>query len=158
MDGNLPAPAVHTADYMAETGEVWSYDKAAAYKDVFLEFLNYCVIPSKERGVITLGGQLYPAQERGLDLIFEGLQRGIHDFKWGKGRQQGISTICRPFSAMWIAMHKGSRGAFLLDTAFFHIWCQSDPTLRPVDSHRNSRSGFSSARDLRNDDRPSGLL
>jgi len=117
MDGNLPAPAVHTADYMAETGEVWSYDKAAAYKDVFLEFLNYCVIPSKERGVITLGGQLYPAQERGLDLIFEGLQRGIHDFKWGKGRQQGISTICRPFSAMWIAMHKGSRGAFLLDTA-----------------------------------------
>jgi len=110
-------PAVHTTDYLAETGEVWSADKAKAYKDVFLEFLNYCVIPSKERGVITLGGQLYPAQERGLDAIFSGLCRGIHDFKWGKGRQQGISTICRPFSTMWIAMHPGSRGAFLLDTA-----------------------------------------
>lgn len=109
--------AVHTTDYLAETGEVWSADKAKAYKDVFLEFLNYCVIPSKERGVITLGGQLYPAQERGLDAIFSGLCRGIHDFKWGKGRQQGISTICRPFSTMWIAMHPGSRGAFLLDTA-----------------------------------------
>ena len=113
----MSSPAVHTRDYLAEVGEVWSEDKAKAYKDVFLEFLNYCVIPSKEKGVITLGGKLYPAQERGLDGIFAGLCRGIHDFKWGKGRQQGISTICRPFSTMWIAMHPGSRGAFLLDTA-----------------------------------------
>ena len=112
------APAVHTRDYhLEDTGEVWSADKAKAYKDVFLEFLNYCVIPSKERGQIILGGQLYPAQDRGLDRIFDGLQRGIHDFKWGKGRQQGISTICRPFASMWIALHEGSRGAFLLDTA-----------------------------------------
>ena len=113
----MSSPAVHTRDYLAEVGEVWSEDKAKAYKDVFLEFLNYCVIPSKEKGVITLGGKLYPAQDRGLDGIFSGLCRGIHDFKWGKGRQQGISTICRPFSTMWIAMHPGSRGAFLLDTA-----------------------------------------
>ena len=111
------APAVHTRDYhLEDTGEVWSADKAKAYKDVFLEFLNYCVIPSKERGQIILGGQLYPAQDRGLDRIFDGLQRGIHDFKWGKGRQQGISTICRPFASMWIALHEGSRGAFLLST------------------------------------------
>lgn len=118
MSDQPSAPAVHTRDYhLEDTGEVWSADKAAAYKDAFLEFLNYCVIPSKEKGEIVLGGQLYPAQERGLDLIFAGLQRGIHDFKWGKGRQQGISTICRPFSSMWIALHAGSRGAFLLDTA-----------------------------------------
>jgi len=112
------APAVHTRDYHLEnTGEVWSADKAKAYKDVFLEFLGHCVIPSKERGMMRLGGSLYPAQERGLDAIFDGLQRGIHDFKWGKGRQQGISTICRPFTTMWMAMHEGSRGSFVLDSA-----------------------------------------
>ena len=84
---------IHTRDYIHEEGERWSENKANAYKDVFLEFLNYCEIPSKEKGNIKLGGQLYPAQERGLDRIFEGLQQGIHDFKWGKGRQQGISTL-----------------------------------------------------------------
>lgn len=104
-------------NYLEESGEAWSADKAKAYKDVFLEFLTYCVIPSKEEGMISLGGSLYPAQERGLDRIFSGLQRGIHDFKWGKGRQQGISTICRPFSMMWTALHPGSRAAFVLDTA-----------------------------------------
>lgn len=109
--------AVHTKDYLAETGEVWSANKAKAYKDVFLDFLNYCQIASKEGGAITLGGQLYPAQERGLDAIFDGLQRGIHDFKWLKGRQQGVSTICRPFSIMWTALHRASRSAFMLDTA-----------------------------------------
>ena len=111
-------PAVHTRDYVHdETGERWSENKAKAYKDVFLEFLEHCRIPSKERGEITLGGQLYPAQERVLDEVFDGLQNSIHDFKVLKGRQQGISTICRPFSTMWIAMHPGSRGAFVLDTA-----------------------------------------
>ena len=109
--------AVHAKDYLDETGETWSADKAKAYRDVFLTFLDHCVIPSKEKGMIRLGGQLYPAQERVLDGIFAGLQRGVHDFKMGKGRQQGISTICRPFSMMWIALHPGSRGAFVLDTA-----------------------------------------
>jgi hypothetical protein len=109
--------AVHTDNYLEETGERWSANKAKAYKDVFLEFLEHCEIPSKELGNIKLGGQLYPAQERGLDAIFAGLQEGVHDFKWGKGRQQGISTLCRPFSTMWAALHPGSRGAFVLDTA-----------------------------------------
>lgn len=113
----LPAPAVHTQSYRDDTGEVWTERKADAYKDVFLEFLNYCKIPSKEQGVITLGGSLYPAQERVLDGIFAALRLGKHDIKVGKGRQQGISTICRPFSVMWTALHPGSRAAFLLDTA-----------------------------------------
>ena len=109
--------AVHTKNYLEETGERWSANKAKAYKDTFLEFLSYCKIPSKEKGVITLGGELYPAQERVLDAIFDGLQRGIHDVKVGKGRQQGISTLCRPFSTMWAALHPGTRGALILDTA-----------------------------------------
>ena len=104
-------------NFLEEEGERWSENKAKAYYDAFLEFLDHCKIPSKEKGVITLGGQLYPAQERGLQTIFQGLQEGKHDFKWGKGRQQGISTICRPFSTMWAAMHSGSRGALILDTA-----------------------------------------
>ena len=45
-----------------------------------------------------------------------------------------------------------------LATAFCHIRYQSEPTLRPVDSHRNSRFGFSTANDLRKLLRPSGLL
>ena len=109
--------ATHTKNYLAEQGDKWSANKAKAYKDVFLEFLDYCKIPSKEKGVIAIGGNLYPAQERGLDAIFTGLQNGIHDFKWGKGRQQGVSTICRPFSTMWAALHPGTRGALILDTA-----------------------------------------
>ena len=110
-----------TEDYLhqqhPDDPQVWTADRAKAYRDVFYEFLEYCTIPSKEKGNIKLGGQLYPAQERGLDMIFDGLQAGIHDFKWLKGRQQGISTICRPFTSMWIAMHEGTRGAFVLDTA-----------------------------------------
>ena len=109
--------AVHTKNYLQESGESWSANKAKAYYDTFLEFLEYCRIPSKEEGVITLGGKLYPAQEHGLQRIFQGLQDGKHDFKWGKGRQQGISTICRPFTIMWAALHPGTRGALILDTA-----------------------------------------
>lgn len=109
--------AVHTKNYLEETGDRWTEDKAKAYEEVFREFCCHWVIPSKERGEITLGGEFYPAQEKGLAEIFKGLQEGIHDFKWGKGRQQGISTLCRPFSTMWAALHPGSRGAFVLDTA-----------------------------------------
>lgn len=116
-DARPPMPAIHTHDYLAETGEVWTANKAAAYKDAFLDFLTYCKIPSKNKGLMTLGGSLYEAQERGLDTIFDGLQRGIHDFKWLKGRQQGISTICRPFILFWTALHPGSRTGFVLDVA-----------------------------------------
>ena len=117
MTEDPAAPAVHTRDFLSESGEVWSAYKAEAYKDAFLDFLGHCKIPSKNKGLMTLGGNLYPAQERGLDAIFNGLQKGIHDFKWLKGRQQGISTICRPFTLFWTALHPGSRTGFVLDTA-----------------------------------------
>ena len=109
--------AVHTENYLEEQGSVWSANKAAAYEEVFREFLSCWTIASKERGNMILGGNLNGAQERVVREIFAGLQRGIHDFKVGKGRQQGISTICRPFATMWIAMHQGARGAFVLDSA-----------------------------------------
>jgi len=108
---------VHTSNYLEETGIAWSANKVAAYRDVLLEFLNCWTIASKERGNMVLGGNLNGAQSRVVEAIFDGLQRGIHDFKFGKGRQQGISTICRPFSTLWIALHPGARGAFVLDTS-----------------------------------------
>ncbi len=113
-----PLTAVHTRDYATEdTGEVWTPDKAKAYRDVFMDFLNYWEVATKDHGNVMLGSYINGAQVKVVDQIFAGLQEGIHDFKIGKGRQQGISSICRPFTTLWLALHEGARGAFVLDSA-----------------------------------------
>ena len=75
---------------------------AIQLKEAFYEFLNHCEIKSKESSDwIILGHNLYDAQIRVIEGIFEGLGRDIHSFKFLKSRQLGVSTIIRALMLFW---------------------------------------------------------
>lgn len=94
----------------------WSKDKCAAFREDFLDFLNYVSINSKDSGQIVLGENLFQAQLMMLDGILDALSRGIHDIKILKSRQLGISTFSRAFTLFWNGMHHGLHGYVALDT------------------------------------------
>jgi hypothetical protein len=75
--------------------------KANELKEAFYEFLNYTQVKSKEKGWIILGQNLYDAQIRVIETVFEGLSRRIHSFKILKSRQLGVSTIIRALMLFW---------------------------------------------------------
>lgn len=76
--------------------------RAKELEAAFYDFLNHCSIKSKENSDwIILGENLYDAQIRVITAIFEGLGRGIHDFKVLKSRQLGVSTIIRALMLFW---------------------------------------------------------
>jgi hypothetical protein len=79
----------------------WGRDRANEVKEAFYEFLNHVECKSKERGWFVLGENLYDAQIRVIEGIFDGLARGIHDFKILKSRQLGVSTIIRALMLFW---------------------------------------------------------
>lgn len=95
----------------------WNPEKTEAFRQSFINFLNYVKINSKETGGGTiLGDHIYGAQKRFLDCIFDGLSEDIHDFKILKSRQLGLSTISRALSVFWLGMHPGLQGAMVFDT------------------------------------------
>lgn len=94
----------------------WSKDKCAAFREDFLDFLNYVPINSKDDGQIMLGAHLFDAQLIMLDGILDALSKGIHDIKILKSRQLGISTFSRAFTLFWNGMHHGLHGYVALDT------------------------------------------
>lgn len=51
-----------------------------------------------------------------LASIFDGLEEGIHDFKFLKSRQLGCSTFARAFAIFWLGVHDGLQGALILDS------------------------------------------
>lgn len=97
--------------------DIWSEEKCRTFKQEFLEFLGHCRIHSKETGGYTiLGDHVFGSQERMMDAIFDGLQDGVHDFKYLKSRQLGCSTFARAFAIFWLGVHDGLQGALVLDS------------------------------------------
>ena len=91
----------------------WDKEKVKAYREAFSDFVKHLEIDSKETGVGTL--ELYGAQYRFLDEVFEGLANDIHWFVVLKARQLGISTITRALQVFWCFMHPGLRLALVYD-------------------------------------------
>lgn len=92
--------------------------KKQEWMPLFLEFIKYIRINSKEvPAVDKLGAplELWPSQKMALDIIVDGMERGIHTFMFGKARQQGISTIFECLDIFWLATHDGMMGAYVID-------------------------------------------
>lgn len=79
----------------------WGKERTTEVKEAFYEFLNHTQVKSKEKGWIILGQHLYDAQVRVIETIFDGLSRGVHDYKVLKSRQLGVSTIIRALMLFW---------------------------------------------------------
>lgn len=79
----------------------WGKKRADEVKAAFYEFLNHVEVKSKELGWIVLGNHLYDAQIRVIEAIFDGLARGVHEFKILKSRQLGVSTVNRALMLFW---------------------------------------------------------
>lgn len=86
---------------------------------VFLDYLNYLSIPSKElqsNRRVPLADILYEAQRRILKEICDGLDKGIHDFKCLKARQLGATSITLAIDLFWLSVHDNLQGALVTDT------------------------------------------
>ncbi len=95
----------------------WNVAKVKAFRAAFMNFIKHVYIDSRDTGGRTaLGDQLFGAQKRFLDCIFDGLANDIHDFKILKSRQLGITTLSRALSLFWLGMHPGLKGAMVFDT------------------------------------------
>lgn len=68
-------------------------------KEHFWKFCSKLKIESKERGLIPLVPN--GCQRAYIDAIADGLANNIHDFKFLKGRQLGISTISLALDLYW---------------------------------------------------------
>jgi hypothetical protein len=91
---------------------------ASRWLPVFREFVRDVRISSKEqvseddRGVAL---ELWDSQERFLQEISSGLDRGIHTFMCLKSRQLGITTISLLIDLLWLAMHRGMTCALVTE-------------------------------------------
>ena len=95
----------------------WNADKAAVYREQFVDFTKHVKINSKERGEMILGDSPYRSQHIFRDRVFGGLAEDKHDFSVLKSRQLGITTETRAFTLFWAGIHKGLRGAMVFDTS-----------------------------------------
>lgn len=86
---------------------------ASAWLPLFLDFISYLEIDSKEEGITKLVP--YGAQTRYLEQICEGLERGIRHFICLKARQLGITTISLAIDLFWLMVHDGIQGAIVTD-------------------------------------------
>lgn len=94
----------------------WTPERVAVFREEFGGFLNVCKVNSKEVGPMILGENLYHAQNRFLDFVFDCLGKDIHDIKHLKSRQLGVSTISRALTLFWAGVHDGLRGYMVYDT------------------------------------------
>lgn len=92
----------------------YRYRPGFKWRQLFLEFIGYLTIDSKETGISPL--TLYGSQVRFLDELCEGLDRGIRHFVCLKARQLGISTVSLAIDLFWILVHDGLQGALITDT------------------------------------------
>ena len=97
-----------------KTGRRYSYKPGYRWRQLFLEFISYLTIDSKETGISPL--VLYGSQTRFLDEVCEGLDRGVRHFVCLKARQLGISTVSLAIDLFWILVHDGLQGALITDT------------------------------------------
>jgi hypothetical protein len=95
-------------------GRVYSYKPGHRWRNLFMEFIGYLTIDSKETGVGPL--VLYGSQMRFLDEVCEGLDRGVRHFVCLKARQLGISTVSLAMDLFWILVHDGLQGCLITDT------------------------------------------
>lgn len=94
----------------------WDKDRRDAFERAFYEYLDECVVNSKDHGPIRLGEHLYDAQRIFFTGVFDGLEAGIHRFNGLKSRQLGISTSTRALSIFWCGMFDGLNGACVFDS------------------------------------------
>ena len=91
-------------------------EKVSRTFDVFRhEFLPRIKITSKdmmEPSPMTL----YQSQDFALTKIEEGLKNGVHDHKFLKARQLGITTAFLPLDIFWLYTNPGLQGALILDS------------------------------------------
>ena len=80
-------------------------------KEHFYQFCSQLKIESKEKGLIPLVPN--GCQRKYVDEIEQGLSEGIHDFKFLKGRQLGISTISLALDLYWNFRHKALQGTLV---------------------------------------------
>ena len=82
---------------------------------LFLQFIDQLTVDSKEGGVMPL--KMYGSQHRFLAEVIDGLDNGIHIFVNLKAMQLGISTVCLAIDLFWLAVHPGTHGVLLADSA-----------------------------------------
>ena len=122
--------------------------EAQRWLQIFLEFIAYLTIDSKETGVSPL--VLYGSQQRFLNEICEGLSRGVRHFVCLKARQLGISTISLAIDLFWLMMHDGLQGALICDTdgnrdkfrILFDRYIQSLPPELSIGIHKHNRQNL----------------
>ena len=79
----------------------------------FREFLAALKINTKERGRVTLGGNLLGTQVRLFDEIQKGLAEGVHEFYVLKCRQIGISTGLLAWDMYYSFANAGTPGVIV---------------------------------------------
>lgn len=90
-------------------------DMAPMLRAAFLDFCSHIHIDSKETGGDS-PLELYGAQLRFIDSVFDGLSRDIHWNVVLKARQLGISTVSYAFDLFWLSMFGGLTGALIFET------------------------------------------
>lgn len=132
----------------------WSPAKVEAVRGVVYDFLKHIKVVSKETdGAQTL--KLYTSQTRFLDGLFDGLANDIHDFKFLKARQLGISTISFLVSVIYVSVFSGIQGALIFDNeknkskfrTLLTIALDSLPDTHRIDLKQNNRDGLVFAND-----------
>ena len=96
-----------------------SKPESSRWMKVFREFVKDVRISSKEavntdeRGIEL---ELWDSQERFLQEVASGLDRGVHTFMCLKSRQLGITTVSLLVDLLWLAMHKGMTCALVTES------------------------------------------
>ena len=94
----------------------WSHEKRVRAEEMFYQYLDKCVIQSKDSGEISLGRSLYLGQRLAITKIFDALENDIHKIYILKSRQLGISTLIRVLIVFLLGTHKALKGAVVFDT------------------------------------------
>lgn len=95
----------------------WTHEKRVAVEKAFYQFLDRCMINSKDlTGSSCLGEHLYDGQRRFIKTVFDALEADIHKIYVLKSRQLGISTIARALTIFLLGVHKALKGAIVFDT------------------------------------------
>lgn len=94
----------------------WTPKHRKLVEATFYQFLNRATVNSKDYGPIILGEHLFAGQKMFITAVFDALEDDIHKIFVLKSRQLGLSTISRALTVFLIGIHKGVKGALVLDT------------------------------------------
>jgi hypothetical protein len=92
--------------------------RASSWISVFKEFTKDVRIRSKEATAQDDDGVpliMWESQKRYLTQLGKGLDDGIHNFIWLKGRQQGITTLSVVLDVFWLATHPNLEAALVTE-------------------------------------------